>query len=123
MRDDRSFAPLNAEDICRIIEVSAKAGVVELSVDDLHLKFGQQPTPRAPDPVPQPPVPSYPVTGTEPPAIDPEKLAEEVRNEENELRREMLFDELNLLAPHLAEQMMSAGEIKNEKPAGTGTEG
>jgi hypothetical protein len=123
MRDDRSFAPLNADDICRIIEVSAKAGVSELSVDDLHLKFGQQPTPRAPDPAPQTPVPVYPVAGTEKPVLDPEKLAAEVLAETNSEIRERLFDELTLVAPYLAEQMQAAGEIKNGESDGTGTEG
>lgn len=33
--------PLSSEDACRIIEVSAKAGVVELQFNGLHVKFGK----------------------------------------------------------------------------------
>jgi hypothetical protein len=33
---------LSREDVCSIIEASAKAGIAELQFGDLHLKFGQK---------------------------------------------------------------------------------
>lgn len=111
------FSPLNAADICRIIEVSAKNGVSEFSIDDIHFKFGPKPesvAKRYKQPAPRP------EAATSMP--DHEKLTEEALVADSNFRQELLFDELTLLDPYAAEQMYAKGEIVDGKPNGDGSE-
>lgn len=128
----REFPPLNADDICRIIEVSGKAGVVELRVDDLHLRFGPNPAPRPIEHAPaSAPVVKFPEDATsgpenlDEPPTDPEqmrqemlRLEEEAKKAAEELARQVAFDELEMINPYEAEQMRARGEILNERTPG-----
>lgn len=118
------FSPLNADDICRIIEASAKAGVFELSVDDLHLKFGPNPAPRAQIHEPATPSESPSLPRTAIPEPDHEKLTEESIEREAEIRKQLVYDELLITNPYEAEMMRARGEITDaEQSDGNGIEG
>lgn len=118
----REYPPLSAADICRIIEMSAKSGVTSFKIEDIHFQFGPNPAPRADAPTPQMISASSSITGAAIPEPDHEKLTEAAIESENQAQTELLFDEMNLLAPYQAEQMYVKGEIKHVESDGTRSE-
>src|SRR5574343_337877 len=99
---------LSSEDVCRIIEASAKHGVRLLKLADLHIELGPTaPSPYAP--LLETPTPAAAVAEPDHERISKEGLAaEELQTREDQIAELILTD------PLAAEEMIRLGELEDE---------
>lgn len=110
---------LSTDEVCKILEVSAKAGVIELKFSTLHVKFGgsaEQVVSNYPF-VPSPPttIPVNILTDEQHKKQSKESLA----NEEMHVREERLAMAL-IENPELYEEMLKNGELSDDVGATDG---
>lgn len=94
------------EEVCRILEVSARSGVRLLKLADLHVEFGEVPEPVSPGALAPAP------DGAEP---NHERISKEGLEAEELRTREDQIAELVLTDPLAAEEMIRLGELDDDE--------